>query len=119
MLTTDEKLMVIHRHLDAESAGDIETACSVYAEDIEHDAPLTESLAVLHELLAAGRCLTERLTDGLTLDRMWRTVWTSRHVNTLLSATERHRSTPVGRWPRLITRRSQVQILPPPPCKCR
>ncbi len=34
----DEKLALIHTHLDAEGAGDIETACSVYAEDIEHDA---------------------------------------------------------------------------------
>lgn len=38
MLTTDEKLKLIHTHLDAEGAGDVETACSVYAESIEHDA---------------------------------------------------------------------------------
>lgn len=44
-----------------------------------------------------GRCLTKRLTDGLTLDRFRRTVWTSRHVNVLLSATERHRATPAVR----------------------
>ena len=37
-MQTDEKLALIHRHLDAEGAGDVETACSVYAEDIEHDA---------------------------------------------------------------------------------
>ncbi|MGI9051509.1 MAG: nuclear transport factor 2 family protein [Ilumatobacteraceae bacterium] len=37
-MNTDEKLALIHKHLDAEGAGDIETACSVYAEDIEHDA---------------------------------------------------------------------------------
>lgn len=38
MLTTDEKLTLIHKHLDAEGVGDVETACSVYAENIEHDA---------------------------------------------------------------------------------
>jgi steroid delta-isomerase-like uncharacterized protein len=37
MLTTDEKLALIHKHLDAEGAGDVEAACSVYAEDVEHD----------------------------------------------------------------------------------
>ncbi len=37
-MNNDEKLALIHKHLDAEGAGDIETACSVYAEDIEHDA---------------------------------------------------------------------------------
>lgn len=37
-MKTDEKLALIHKHLDAEGAGDIETACSVYAEGIEHDA---------------------------------------------------------------------------------
>jgi steroid delta-isomerase-like uncharacterized protein len=37
-VNTDEKLALIHTHLDAEGAGDVETACSVYAEDIEHDA---------------------------------------------------------------------------------
>jgi hypothetical protein len=37
-MNTDEKLALIHTHLDAEGAGDIETACSVYAEGIEHDA---------------------------------------------------------------------------------
>jgi steroid delta-isomerase-like uncharacterized protein len=35
---TSEKLALIHKHLDAEGAGDVETACSVYAEEIEHDA---------------------------------------------------------------------------------
>jgi SnoaL-like domain len=33
----EEKLALVHTHLDAEGAGDIETACSVYAKDIEHD----------------------------------------------------------------------------------
>jgi steroid delta-isomerase-like uncharacterized protein len=33
-----EKLALIQKHLDAEGAGDIDTACSVYAESIEHDA---------------------------------------------------------------------------------
>lgn len=37
-MNTDEKLALIHKHLDAEGVGDIETACSVYAEDIQHDA---------------------------------------------------------------------------------
>lgn len=37
-METSEKLALIHKHLDAEGAGDIETACSVYADDIEHDA---------------------------------------------------------------------------------
>lgn len=36
-METDEKLALIHKHLDAEGVGDIETACSVYAADIEHD----------------------------------------------------------------------------------
>jgi steroid delta-isomerase-like uncharacterized protein len=35
---TSEKLALIHKHLDAEGAGDVETACSVYADDVEHDA---------------------------------------------------------------------------------
>lgn len=34
----EEKLALIHTHLDAEGAGDVETACSVYTDDIEHDA---------------------------------------------------------------------------------
>jgi steroid delta-isomerase-like uncharacterized protein len=37
MLTDDEKLALIQKHLDAEGAGDVETACSVYTEDVEHD----------------------------------------------------------------------------------
>ena len=37
-MNTEEKLALIHKHLDAEGAGDVETACSVYAEGIEHDA---------------------------------------------------------------------------------
>jgi len=37
MLSTDEKLALIHTHLDAEGDGDVETACSVYADGIEHD----------------------------------------------------------------------------------
>ena len=37
-MNTDQKLALIHTHLDAEGAGDIDTACSVYAEDVEHDA---------------------------------------------------------------------------------
>lgn len=37
-MNINDKLALIHKHLDAEGAGDIETACSVYAEDIEHDA---------------------------------------------------------------------------------
>lgn len=37
-MNTDEKLALIHKHLDAEGAGDVDTACSVYADDIEHDA---------------------------------------------------------------------------------
>ncbi|HEY1830483.1 MAG TPA: ester cyclase [Acidimicrobiales bacterium] len=36
-MNTEAKLALIHKHLDAEGAGDIETACSVYAEGIEHD----------------------------------------------------------------------------------
>jgi hypothetical protein len=36
-VNTDEKLTLIHKHLDAEGAGDVETACSVYAVEIEHD----------------------------------------------------------------------------------
>lgn len=36
-MNTDDKLALIHKHLDAEGAGDVETACSVYADDIEHD----------------------------------------------------------------------------------
>jgi hypothetical protein len=36
-VNTDDKLALIHKHLDAEGAGDVETACSVYAEGIEHD----------------------------------------------------------------------------------
>ena len=35
---TEAKLALIHTHLDAEGAGDVETACSVYTDDIEHDA---------------------------------------------------------------------------------
>ena len=38
VVKTNQKLALIHKHLDAEGAGDIETACSVYADDIEHDA---------------------------------------------------------------------------------
>lgn len=37
-MNTDEKMALIHTHLDAEGAGDIDTACSVYAPDIEHHA---------------------------------------------------------------------------------
>lgn len=37
-MNTQEKMALIHKHLDAEGAGDIETACSVYAENVEHDA---------------------------------------------------------------------------------
>jgi steroid delta-isomerase-like uncharacterized protein len=37
-MNIDEKMALIHTHLDAEGAGDVETACSVYADDIEHDA---------------------------------------------------------------------------------
>ena len=37
-VNTDEKLALIHKHLDAEGAGDVDTACSVYADGIEHDA---------------------------------------------------------------------------------
>ena len=37
MLTHDEKMALIHTHLDAEGAGDVERACSVYDPDIEHD----------------------------------------------------------------------------------
>jgi hypothetical protein len=37
-MNTEAKLALIHKHLDAEGAGDVETACSVYAEGIEHDA---------------------------------------------------------------------------------
>lgn len=37
-MITDEKLALIHKHLDAEGAGDVEGACSVYADGIEHDA---------------------------------------------------------------------------------
>lgn len=37
-MQTDEKMALIHKHLDAEGAGDVETACSVYAEGIEHHA---------------------------------------------------------------------------------
>ena len=37
-MNIDEKMALIHRHLDAQGAGDVETACSVYADDIEHDA---------------------------------------------------------------------------------
>ena len=33
-MKTDEKMALIHTHLDAEGAGDVETACSVYADDI-------------------------------------------------------------------------------------
>ena len=36
-MDTEAKLALIHTHLDAEGAGDVETACSVYAEDVEHD----------------------------------------------------------------------------------
>ena len=36
-MNTEAKLALIHTHLDAEGAGDVETACSVYAEDVEHD----------------------------------------------------------------------------------
>lgn len=36
-MNTVEKLALIQKHLDAEGAGDVETACSVYAEGIEHD----------------------------------------------------------------------------------
>ncbi len=38
IVNTDQKLALIHTHLEAEGAGDVETACSVYAENIEHDA---------------------------------------------------------------------------------
>jgi steroid delta-isomerase-like uncharacterized protein len=37
-MNAEQKLSLIHKHLDAEGAGDVETACSVYAEDVEHDA---------------------------------------------------------------------------------
>ncbi len=37
-MNTDQKLALIHTHLEAEGAGDVEAACSVYAENIEHDA---------------------------------------------------------------------------------
>lgn len=36
-VNTEEKLALIHTHLDAEGAGDVAKACSVYAEDVEHD----------------------------------------------------------------------------------
>lgn len=37
-MKTDDKLALIQRHLKAEGAGDVEGACAVYAESIEHDA---------------------------------------------------------------------------------
>lgn len=36
-MNIEAKLALIHKHLDAEGAGDVETACSVYAEGVEHD----------------------------------------------------------------------------------
>jgi steroid delta-isomerase-like uncharacterized protein len=36
-VNTIEKLALIQKHLDAEGAGDVETACSVYATNVEHD----------------------------------------------------------------------------------
>ena len=38
MMNTEEKLALIERHLKAEGAGDIDGACAVYADDVEHDA---------------------------------------------------------------------------------
>lgn len=37
-MNTDEKLALIERHLKAEGAGDVDGACSVYTDDIVHDA---------------------------------------------------------------------------------
>ena len=36
-MNTDEKFALIQKHLDAEGAGDVEGACAVYAEGVEHD----------------------------------------------------------------------------------
>ena len=37
-MKTSEKMALISKHLNAEGAGDVKTACSVYADGIEHDA---------------------------------------------------------------------------------
>ena len=37
-MNTEEKLALIQRHLKAEGAGDVEGACAVYTDSVEHDA---------------------------------------------------------------------------------
>jgi steroid delta-isomerase-like uncharacterized protein len=59
----DEKLALIHKHLDAEGAGDVEAACSVYADDVEHDVvgfPGAPSIGI-----DAARAFYEHLTANL------------------------------------------------------
>lgn len=63
IVNTEEKLALIQTHLDAEGAGDVETACSVYAEGIEHDAvgfPGSPSIGV-----DAARSFYEHLTANI------------------------------------------------------
>ena len=62
-MNTDEKLALIHEHLDAEGAGDVATACSVYAEDIEHDAVGFPGAPCLG--IEAARAFYEHLTANI------------------------------------------------------
>lgn len=62
-MNKSEKLALVQKHLDAEGAGDVETACSVYAEDIEHDVvgfPGSPSVGI-----EAAKAFYEHLTANI------------------------------------------------------